>query len=153
MPKNNYTKVEQALEQGLLKMQVTDLFEAAKPLFLPEAKADQASLPTFSLTVQQKSLMGSLTRDLTKFTSKLHPKLYAQLAIKRSELKAKLINPTSLSSEEWQQLKQIKDKIDLYKAQLQSQVPPLELNQLVENERLKHINKRFNTNEKWLPLH
>ena len=73
--------------------------------------------------------------------------------MKKSELRKKIENPQALTPVEWETILQIKKKIDVYKAQISTQIPELELNQTIEDERVKQLNKRFNVNEKWLPLH
>jgi hypothetical protein len=64
-----------------------------------------------------------------------------------------LENPAALSAEEWQKVKEIHQKVMEYKKELLQKLPPLTDEQLVAAERKKHINKRYNINERWLPLH
>lgn len=138
MAKTNYTKVDAVLTQSLKKMAVDQLFEPKKT--------------ATTLSKSQQQLLNSLKRDIKKFPTKTHPKLYEQLELKRLDLKKKIEN-TSFTQEDWQFLETVAKKIESYKQELLKQKPAIEDSSLVEKERVKHVNKRFNVNEKWLPLH
>jgi hypothetical protein len=145
MAKTNYTKVEEILEQGLRRMSINQLFDESKKV-VPEKSVENP------IEKEHEQLLSSIKRDLKYLHYKGHAKLYNSLGMKKSELK-KLIDTPNLSDAEWEKITQIKKKIDLYKAELAAQLPEIALKQTVEDERIKHINKRFNVNEKWLPLH
>ncbi len=164
MAKTNYTKVEEALDQNLRKMSIERLFDKANEATKKEKGSDDnKNTATFSkggespvsspLDKTQINLIAALKRDIKSLRQKQHAAIYTKLGIKRSELKEKIDNPTGLTAEEWKEIKEIKAKIDVYKAQLSAQMPDFELSDQVELERHKHINKRFNVNDKWLPLH
>lgn len=162
MPKTNFTKVEEALEQGLRKMNVEHLFEISDELSgkqpkeptlsaaAPEGSAKPKETP---LSKAQKSLINALQRDLKRLQIKEHREMYAELGIKKTDLKKKINTPTNLTPEEWEQIKQIKEKIDNYKQELQAKLPVESNEKIVESQRSTHINKRFNVHDGWLPLH
>lgn len=152
MAKTNYTKVEEILETGLKKMSIEQLFEEAEK----SGKKTEDEQPTGeqpSLDKTYAKIISALKRDLKRLQYKSHQAFYSTLGMKKSELRKKIEKPEQLTPAEWEALIEIKKKIDLYKAQLSAQLPEFELSRAVEDERVKHINKRFNVNEKWLPLH
>jgi hypothetical protein len=144
MAKTNYTKVDAVLTQSLRKMAVDQLFEES-------SKKENSSSPP--LSKQKRQLLSSLKRNLKRFPTKTHEKLYELLELKRLDLKKKIEDSDSLTQEDWLFLESVATKIENYKQELLKQKPETENSSLVETERVKHINKRFNVNEKWLPLH
>lgn len=149
MTKTNYTKVEEILEQGLRKMSINKIFEDSEKAI----KQKGESKPESDLDKEKALFIANLKRDLKKLDYRAHMKFYSSLGMKKSELKKKIAAPNLLKPEDWEAIMAIKKKIDLYKAQLSTQIPEMELSQAIDEERTKHINKRFNVNEKWLPLH
>src|SRR5690242_11489081 len=112
MGKTNFTKVEEVLDQGLRKYSVDHLLEMAD-----EASGAQPGekSKTSSLTKEQRQLLKVLNRVLISFKKKEHP-LYAELGMTRKELKKRVENASSLTSEEWEALAQLSAKIASYKA-------------------------------------
>ncbi len=136
MAKANYTKVEEALDEGLRKMTMQQLHALA------DGKTDEAK-------ESQGKLIATLKLDL-RLIAKTDAALFAKLEIDKIQTKKLLENPSTLTPEDWKGLIQLKERIDVWKKEFTA----LQTNdQLIEKERVKHINKRFNTNEKWLPLH
>lgn len=142
MAKTNFTKVEEALVAGLHQITVTQLIEMADAVSEQEAPVAKNTLATL-----QKTLLTTLHQNIKRLHKK-DPEIYQKLGLSRSYLKKLLETPTSLSSEEWERLKQLKTKLDPYLEEL----PTITDEQIVKQERIRHINKRFNVNEKWLPL-
>jgi len=148
MSKTNYSKVEKALDDGLQKMvasQLLDLADAASNMGKPIPSEQLPSLEMRTATLK------SLDRDLKK----LHRKdagVYKKVGFVRSALKKLIDHPDTLTPEDWKQVKKIKEKVEVYKKELAKTLPQTSDDTLVESERVKHINKRFNTNENWLPL-
>lgn len=154
MAKTNYTKVEEILETGLKKMSIDHLFKESERQKVNEGKEKETpENEAASPAKTYPKIISALKRDLRRLQYKNHQQFYSTLGMKKSELRKKIEKPESLTPAEWEALIQIKKKIDLYKAQLTAQLPEIELTQAIEQERVKHINKRFNVNEKWLPLH
>lgn len=150
MAKTNYTKVEEALTEGLRKLTISQLIEMADAA--SKSKTDTAPVETPArLDAIQKALVSALKRDLERL-HKQDTNVYEKIGVKKKEIKKFIDNPNTLTPEEWESIKQIKDKIDIYKKELTSSLPKVSDDQIVEGERVKHINKRFNINEKWLPL-
>lgn len=139
MAKANYTKVEEALNEGMLKMTMQQLHALA------DGKTDEARK-------NQGKLLAILKIDL-RWIAKTDPSLFTKLAIKKDEIKKLFENPSSITPEDWKNLIELKERIDQCKKELFASKPGETNEQIIEKERVKHVNKRFNTNEKWLPLH
>jgi hypothetical protein len=155
MPKTNYTKVEEFLGQGLRKMMVEDLLNKTKNVnkpLNPEIQYAPEIPKNNALIKAQQHLISALKRDLTRLQKK-DQEVFTKLKIKKKQFKMMIEHPENLRPEDWETLKQIKIQVDQYKAELLKQIPQATDENLVDIERNKHINKRFNVNEKWLPLY
>jgi hypothetical protein len=143
MSKVNFTKVEEMLSQGLHKINVNDL--------LVEADAVKTGSTPPTKTTSNSQLINSVQRDLKLLHKKDH-ETYVKLGIKKNFLKKMIETPDSLTPEELETLKQIQEKIKVFKEELKNTLPPINDEAIVESQRTKHINKRYNVNDKWLPL-
>lgn len=148
MVKTNYTKVEEALDKGLRRLNVEHLLDQANA-----NKETQKNSPAEAsqLARTQSQLITTLKREL-KNLQKKDTALYTKLGIPKKELKHMIENPQALTSEQWELIKQIKIKIENFKADLAKKIPQVSNEALVDQERQKHVTKRFNINDKWLPL-
>jgi hypothetical protein len=146
MAKTNYTKVEEALDEGLRQLTKDKLHTLADSISTISAegieKVDIAN---------RKKLIAALKFELN-WMAKQDTALHQKLGLKKSEIKRLLETKEKLTSDDFEKIKQIKTKIDELKKEL-AEKSPVSDDQLIEKERTKHINKRFNTNDKWLPLH
>lgn len=145
MSKVNFTKVEEMLNQGLHNINVGHLLQEADAT-KAKTKAAEKSPP-----VSNRQLITSIERDL-KFLHKKDPETYIKLGVKKKFIKKVIETPDSLTPEELDTLKQIQGKILLFKEELKNTLPPINNEAIVESQRTKHINKRYNVNDKWLPL-
>lgn len=142
MAKTNFTKVEEALNEGLLKMTVNELQRAA-PSSSSESHPDV-------LDSAQAELMATL-----KFEAHYSkdPKLFTAGGISKKELQKMLDEKNGFSPEKWEQLKLFQQKVDAYKKERASKLPEDANEKLIESQQKRHVNKRYNTKEEWLPLH
>lgn len=150
MAKTNFSKVEEALIAGLTKMKMRQLLELAD-----KAQADtgaQAETDAILIPEARRMVIAALRQDL-KALKRKDTKVYSKLGLQKEGLQKLLDNPASLTPEDWQKIKEIHQKVGEYKKDLLQQLPEVTDDQLVDSERKKHINKRYNINEKWLPLH
>lgn len=136
MAKTNFTKVEDALSEGMRKISVKKL--------LDETAKEQ---PKEDLNPSQK-IVKQLILDLNSAIKK-DKKLFLKLGFKKDTIKKILGDPLHISADNWKILMEFKKSFDLYKAKKKKETVD---DRIVEDERRKHINKRFNVNEKWLPL-
>ena len=63
-----------------------------------------------------------------------------------------LEGPGELSEFDWEVLEMILTRADTIKKEMKKKAGALEDEELVEEQRTKHLTKRFNVNDKWLPL-
>ncbi len=150
MAKTNFTKVEEALIAGLTKMKMRQLLELADKA--QESSGVQAETDAILIPEARRMVIAALRLDL-KALKRKDTKIYSKLGLRKEGLQKLLDTSASLTPEEWQNVKEIHQKVGEYKKELLRQLPEVTDDQLVDAERKKHINKRYNINEKWLPLH
>ncbi|MCB1119031.1 MAG: hypothetical protein KDK65_03640 [Chlamydiia bacterium] len=149
MAKTNFTKVEQALVEGLKKMekeqllQIADEANAAKKLPSNERK--------IAVPAARRLALASLKEEI-RILQKHKVKFFREFGLSKRSIDDLIKEPASLKPEQWQQIKEIRDKISTFHRKLRDQLPKQSNDDLVEAERKKHINKRFNIDEEWLPL-
>lgn len=146
MPKINFSKVEKSFDKALQKLFIDHLSELAAianviqdPLSNISSKAIEDIITRF-----QKEL-----KKLKKQDSKLYEKL--ELSVEDEQRFA--LSAKEYLQQDWQRLKALKVRIDELKHELYGQESlNAEYDKQVTKERHKHINKRFNIREGWLPL-
>ena len=146
MTKTNYTKVEEALNEGLRKIEVNRLLEIADEVSDKHKKTTE-----IALSHEQKQLLASIVHDL-KSVQKIDKDPFAKLGIAKKELKKYLKKPSSLGPKEWELLKAFKEKIRTFKAELEKSAPKATDADVINQQRRKQTTKRFNVNDKWIPL-
>ena len=148
MAKTNYTKVEEALAEGLRQLTRTKLLELAD---LAKAAGNQSKSAEAEVVISQHHLLSSLQRDL-KELYRHGPDIYTQLGIKKKEMKKFIEHPDTLTPQDWERLKQVKAHVDEFKKEIVKNLPQISNESIVEQERVKHVTKRFNIRDKWIPL-
>lgn len=142
MSKTNFTKAEEALSDALQKMMRTKLLEAAD--------AAQGTLPaTDEEMVERRLIVQSLRRGIKRLHH--HDKeIYKKLAIQKQDLDALLKNAEMLTKENWDNVIVVKNRV----VELVKLLPDQQISNedLVKQQRKHHKTKRFNVNDKWLPL-
>jgi hypothetical protein len=146
MAKTDYTKVEEALNEGLLRINISGLHDAAM------AASDQNPLITDTDTnnIDRKKLVAALKFEAQHCKSE---KLFITAGLSRNALKKLLNNIQDLTPEQWVQLATFHKNAEAFKKEKIASLPSDANDKLVEEQRKKHINKRYNTKERWLPLH
>jgi hypothetical protein len=148
MAKTNFTKVEEALDEGLRKITINRLLQLADVA----AGIGQTKPQTKERDEETHAhIIASIQRDL-KFIVKKDPSVFSKIGFKKKDVKDFIDRAHALTPEEWEALKKIQEKVESYKKELVKSLPKTSNEDLIEGERVKHINKRFNVNEKWLPL-
>lgn len=130
-------------------MSVTELLTLADQA----ASFGDVTLETSIPSVQARTIILSMMESDLKTLSKVKEANISSLGITMKELKSTLDKVKDLKLEDWNKLKKIRERVQEYKKELADKIPHLTDEQLVEIERQKHINKRYNTRDKWLPLH
>lgn len=143
MAKVNYEKVEERLAAGLRKIQVQRLLEEAKEA-QEKGKAPQAEEP------KAKAEPVAVVADKQASKQKLQSAVKSNLErlLKKAEDKPLVENPGEVNAEEWQSLKKMSKEL-----KKEEKEPEIEKNEAILAEQKKRsLNKRFNVQEKWLPL-
>lgn len=149
MGKTDYTKMENLLNEGLLKMSVKDLLGLADKA----TSFDDPTKPEELPSLQARTIILSLMKHDLETLAKVPGVSLEEAEFKPEDLKKILDHVKDLKTDEWEKLKAARERVLEYKKELWDQIPHLSDEQIVDLERKKHINKRFNTRDKWLPLH
>lgn len=139
MAKANFSKVEKALEEGMIKITSQNLLNQTPGKHL-ELTPENAAL-----------ILKKMDTDLLKL-NKEDKAIYEKVGVKRSALKKLLSSTTTLTPADWNSIKEIQLKIAAYKKEILKKIPQMTDEDFVEKERIVQKNRRFNVRDKWLPL-
>ncbi len=145
MSKTNFSKVEEALKEGLLKLTVKNLLDLA------DVASGKGGEKPEKIAEARKTIAHVLQLEL-KHLIKHEPEIYEKLQLNKEELQKLIEHSDSMTNPEWEILSQAKTKVEAYREEQRKALTPEQNEKLVEEQRQKHINKRFNVNDKWLPL-
>ncbi|MEI8364790.1 MAG: hypothetical protein WCF65_00060 [Parachlamydiaceae bacterium] len=148
MAKTNYTKVEEALEEGLRRMEAGRLLEIADETSQNIKKIGTSKTP---LQNEQKLLLTALRYDL-KHLHKLGRDPFAKSSFHKDEVIEFLKHPDTISQEQWKKIEAFKKHVSDFKTALEHGTPESKNEELIEKQRKEQRNRRFNVNDKWLPL-
>lgn len=141
MAKTNFTKAEEALRETLEAMMRGHLLELA-------TVADQGAPPAEIQNLRNRIYQACVLQLEIKRLQRTIPDLFQKLGLDKKQLEKLLADPIHLSDEQWEKVTQIKQSVN----ELLKTLPASNDDQLITEQRQKHINKRFNVNDKWLPL-
>jgi hypothetical protein len=147
MAKVSFLKVESILTDTLRKMMIERLNDLAAIVTLMQD--EHTKIPEAII----EQILKRFQNELNKI-KKHDPKIFKCLELTEEE-ELKLLNSSNnLSSEDWDRLKTLKEKIEDLKKELHGLEAPLDekVDEHIQKERVKHKNKRFNIREGWLPL-
>jgi hypothetical protein len=142
MAKTNFSKAEESMGDALQKLTMQQLLELAD---IQAGTVEEISKRTKVRLLLIKALRYELSR-----LYRHNPDIYKKLKIKKSTLEKWITDAKDLSDEDWKIVVLLKEQVEAELKQASATLPTD--TQLVEKERKKHINKRYNVNEKWLPL-
>lgn len=155
MAKTNFTKVEDLLASSLSNMEVEQLgklADIAQRVERPEMRklVEKATLAANKAELDKKALLHGIRKATKDFNN---PQFYEAIGMAEEELTGLLKDPKTLKPEQWTRLQQIRIKIsDFKKKEIELHSEKSSDQAIVENQRHKHINKRFNVKDEWLPL-
>ena len=158
MAKTNYTNMEKNLEDNLVKLQKEKLLDMADkaqdPTKKPKDKKkkedkEEPKAKTKKADIK-KRLIHSLKRDIQRLKKK-DESFFEKMGFSQEEVSKLIENPSSLSPEEWEKIKNIKEKLDELKKELLGSFEKDYNEELVDKERKDHVNKRHNVKKNWLP--
>lgn len=143
----DFKKVEVILEEGLRLISISRLLNLAD--IAAGIGQSKISLRTkSSLDEDQKSILRGLELNLMRLRNE-DSKIYAKLKIKKSSLDLVISHANELDESDWKKLAALYRKTnELILEYFPSQTD----DDLIKKELERHINKRFNVSEKWLPL-
>lgn len=156
MPRNNYEKVDSAMEAGLLRIKAEKLVKESEkksnvnsaPENLRSAREKLAEVAD-QRKKERRLLATGMRVDIDLYFVK-DRQLYTKLGTYHEEFMDLVAKSDSMDEEKWKRLMEIKEKLDAYKKEKNKKAPNDE--KLIELERKKHINKRHNIKDNWLPL-
>lgn len=147
MSKPNFSKVEKALDEGIIRMKSQNLLKEADAL-----KTSSDSPPKLPPKEVCQSVLTHLERDLRKL-KKEDEESYKTFELKTIDLKKMISNPSLLTPQNWKEIKEIKERLEQYKKELAAQLPAKTDEERIEYERTTHLNKRHSLgSKKWIPL-
>lgn len=153
MAKTNYTKVEEAFNDGLRKIEVDKLLDLADE----NAKVNKSNSSKENLKLQpkselldQKKLIINLKFELKTLINLQGKDIFQRLGIEKETLEI-LKREKNFSDEELNQLRSLKEKISSFNEELNKSAPKDE-EKTIEKQRKDQKTKRFNINKNWIPL-
>jgi hypothetical protein len=147
MAKVNFSKVEKSFDRALQKLFIDNLSELA-------AIANAIQDPQKGITSKAiEEVIERFQKEMKKI-KKQDPVLFEKLNLSPED-EARFNRPSNeYAQEDWLRLKALKLRIDELKHELYGQESiDAENDDHVEKERRRHVNKRFNIRDGWLPLH
>jgi chromosome segregation ATPase len=155
MAKVNFTKVEQALNAGLIKMEAQHLLylaDLASSFGEANSEAPPILKPAkFQIDETHEAFINNLKNELNLLRKK-DKQLESKLGFNKAEIGRLLENAQSLTSEEWDQIREIKRKLNEHKKEMKKKLGTVSDQDIVSDERKKQATKRFNIKDDWLPL-
>ena len=148
MAKISYSKIESIFSDALRKIMIDRLAELATIVDLirdPEAKISEQ---------YAKQILEKFRLELKKL-KETDLKLYEKLNLSDEEEIKFSKELKEIDQENWFRLKALKERIDELKKEYTGEASnQSELTEEhIKKERVKHINKRYNVRDGWLPLH
>lgn len=159
MAKTNYDRVESAIEEGLLKMKTENLIEdsnaVSKIKKIPEnlrSTREKLMELTESRKQERRLIAASLQYDVDRLFKK-DKQFYSSIGTYHDEFCDLIKEADSMNESKWNRLMEIREKINAAKEKLDKDKKSETDESVIEAQRKKHKNKRFNVKEKWLPLY
>ncbi len=147
MAKTNYNKVEEAIEKGMHSLKVDHLLRLAD-----EAQGKVAPGEGTRPELTPKQTMIIIEQEL-KWMYKQDNQIYKILKIKRKKVEEliKLVNTPGikLKKEEIDEIASLKNGVELLK---KTRFTPESEDKMLDSEIERHVYKRHNLRETWLPL-
>lgn len=147
MAKTNYNRIEDAIDKGLQGLKVAALLKQADAV---QAKTNSDEQQPHKYTPKQ--LMTLIDQDLKRMYKEDHS-IYKTLKLKRKKVDAliALVNQTTKlpTEEEIQEITQLRKKIEEFK---KNKFTEKSNEEVLAAEISRHIYKRHNVQEEWIPM-
>lgn len=144
MVKTNFTKVEESLRKGMDNLAIKKIVDSTDSKII-EKKAEAEK------RLDRKKIAINMIAELKRL-HKSDEKLYSKLGTNLPNAKKLLESPLKLSEDEWKKVLKLKDKIAAYKRAYAKTIKETSIEETVEKEREKQADRRFNIQDKWLPI-
>ncbi|WP_068467837.1 hypothetical protein [Candidatus Protochlamydia phocaeensis] len=145
--KVDFQKVENILSDTLQKIFIDHLSELA-------AIANLINEPETTLTKKMIDEIVSRFQTELKRLQEKDKKLYQKLELSAEDEQRFNLPAQQFTQDDWQRLKLFKERIDDLKRELLGEkAHNAQDEKRIEQERRRHVYKRFNIREGWLPLH
>ncbi|MBN9379022.1 MAG: hypothetical protein BGO14_02580 [Chlamydiales bacterium 38-26] len=144
MAKTNYTKVEDSLKKGIDRLAIKKIVDSTDSKKSEKEKEEEFRLNRRKIAIYLISEIKRLHKG--------DERIYNKLGVNIANLKKLLEHPLKLSEEEWKSVLKLKDKIEAYKKAYAKTIKEISNEELIQKEREKQPNKRFNIQERWLPI-
>lgn len=151
MAKTNYTKVEEALAEGMRKIEVEKLLIIADENSAPKKGKKKVEQPVQAKVDPSRLHRLNWVKRELKALQKLGVNPYVKLKINKEEFAKFLKDPAVLSPQDWEKIQSIKEKITDLKLKRDQEIQGSD-DDLINKQRKDQTTKRFNINEKWIPL-
>lgn len=144
MAKTNFTKVEHAFDDEMRKQMRDELLKEADRVTGNTPPENVHIDAQKKIAAERKQLIQALQHHIKEHDEAIFD---IQIGVNKEMLEDLLKKGIELTDVDYENLKKMKKKIDRYKKSHEDYNE-----KIVEQERKKHINKRFNVRDKWLPL-
>ncbi|MBA3817053.1 MAG: hypothetical protein H0X29_11160 [Parachlamydiaceae bacterium] len=153
MAKTNFTKVEGMLDEGLRKMTVEHLLNLADTAQPESGKPSSKDTPQDALKQANSGLqiILALQRDM-KFLDKKGQEPYELFGLNKKTIEKYLKKFETLTPQEWEEINDTQGKVRKFRKDLEKNMTEKDNDDLITQQRRSHVTKRFNINDKWLPL-
>lgn len=162
MAKTNFTKVEEALNEGMRKIEVNRLLVVADENAAaakksgeeqPEGAEPGEAKPAMASKVDPANVQRlTWVHSELKALDKLGEQPYVRLGIDKDEIKKFVKDSGALTEADWEKVKAFKEQILAYKKERNVPGAPENDDDLITQQRKSQKTKRFNINNKWIPL-
>jgi len=156
MAKTNYTKVEEALAEGMRKMEVNRLLNEADENAAATSSryldpSETTKITPIKVDAIHLQRLKRINLDL-KALQKTGKDPYKDLKIDKAEIKRFINDPALLTLSDWEKVKTIKELIAVYKEKVAKKNKIATDDDLINGQVKDQKTKRFNINDKWIPL-
>ena len=146
MAKVNFTKVEKSFEHALQRLLIENLSELATIVDATESGDQKIANKAIEEIIER------FQKQLQKI-KKQEPSLFQKLNLTPEDEVRLELPPADYEQRDWLRLKELKTRIDELKHELYGKESINATHDAhIEKERRRHINKRFNIRDGWLPL-
>ncbi|MFI0435233.1 MAG: hypothetical protein ACH350_05835 [Parachlamydiaceae bacterium] len=147
MAKVNFSKVEESFEKALQRLSIENLSEfAAIANAIEDPQKAMSSKTIDEIIIRFQKELEKIKRE--------DPILFSKLNLSPENEERFSRTAADYTQEDWLRLKELKLQIDELKKELCGKEKiAIECDAHIEKERKRHINKRFNIRDNWLPLH